>query len=222
MDGRSVSYIRVSTDGQGRSGLGLEGQRAAVQAFIAGKSGALLAEHQEIESGTVNSRPELARALELCRLTGASLVVAKIDRLSRDAHFLLGLQRADVPITFADMPHADEFTVGILGLVAQRERQLISQRTKAALAAAKARGIRLGGFRGGPIPDAAAAAEVRMARADAFAARVAPIARKLQAEGRGLEAIAAELSRRGIKTARGGRWAAQTVKNLLARGEGRS
>ena len=125
-----------------------------------------------------------------------------------------------MPITFADMPHADEFTVGILGLVAQRERQLISQRTKAALAAAKAKGRVLGGYRGGPVPPSVVAIAAYKAKADEFAARVAPIARELQAEGKGLELIAAELTRRGIKTRRGGKWAAQTVKNLLARGAG--
>ena len=195
----------------------MEGQRAAVQAFIAGRAGALLAEHREIESGEVNSRPELARALELCRLTGASLVVAKIDRLSRDAHSCSACsgRTCRSPSPTCRMPTSSQW--GILGLVAQRERQLISQRTKAALAAAKARGVKLGGYRGGPLPDVLEAAAARGAKADAFAGRVAPIAREIQAEGKGLEAIAAELTRRGIKTARGGRWAAQTVKNLLAR-----
>ena len=146
--------------------------------------------------------------------------MTKVDRLTRDVRFLLGLQRADVPILLR-LPDGDEFTVGVLGLIAKRERKLISERTKAALAAAKARGIKLGGFRGGPLPDTAIAAEARMRKADAFAARVAPIARELRAEGKGLEAVAAELTRRGIKTRRGGKWAAQTVKNLLAREAGR-
>ena len=137
--------------------------------------------------------------------------------MSRDAHFLLRLQRAEVPIRFYDLPDGNEFTVGVLALVAQRERKLISERTKAALAAAKARGVKLGGYRGGPVPSAVNAAEARTTKADGFAARVAPIARELQAEGKGFEEIAAELTRRRIKTARGGKWAGQTVKNLLAR-----
>src|SRR3954462_2324050 len=139
--GRYVSYLRVSTDGQGHSGLGLEGQRAAVAGFIAGR--ALLSEHVEVESGADDDRPQLARALDACRLTGATLLVAKLDRLSRDAAFLLGLQKAGVPMVFADMPHANGFMIGVMAMLAQHERELISQRTKAALQAAKARGQKL-------------------------------------------------------------------------------
>ena len=213
-----VSYLRVSTDRQGKSGLGLEAQRAAVAGYLVACPSNLIAEHIEVESGAVNSRPELAKALHLCRLTGARLLVAKLDRLSRDAHFLLGLQKADVGLTFVDLPHANTLTVGIMALMAQQERELISQRTRDALAAAKARGVRLGGYRGGPVPDAAKARAGNVAHADAFALRVAPLVHELRAEHRSLGAIAAELNRRQVRTRWGKAWQAQTVKNLLARG----
>ena len=217
MDGKFVSYLRVSTDRQGKSGLGLEAQRAAVAEYLNGGSWTLLGEHVEVESGKMTDRPQLAAAMQLCRLTGATLVVAKLDRLSRDAHFLIGLQAAGVDFVAVDMPNANKLTVGIMALVAQQEREAISARTKAALAAAKVRGTVLGGYRGAPAPDPAKASAARVARADGFAAQVAPIARGLQDEGMALRGIAAALARRGIRTARGGTWTAQGVKNLLAR-----
>src|SRR5215203_7291414 len=142
--GRFVSYLRVSTDRQGRSGLGLEGQRKAVEDYLNGGKWTLVAEFVEVESGKNDARPKLAEALALCRLHGATLVIAKLDRLSRDAHFLLGLQKAGVRFVAADMPEANETLVGIMAMIAQAERKMISDRTKAALAAAKARGKRLG------------------------------------------------------------------------------
>ncbi len=145
MPRRSVSYLRVSTDRQGRSGLGLEAQRAAVAAHLAGGAWTLLDEMVEVESGKAADRPQLARATALCRLTGATLCVAKLDRLSRDAHFLIGLHKADVDFVAVDMPNANRLTVGIMALLAQQEREAISARTRAALASAKARGTKLGG-----------------------------------------------------------------------------
>src|SRR5215213_6425076 len=142
--GSFVSYLRVSTDRQGRSGLGLEAQRKAVDDFLNGGQWELIAEFVEVESGKRDDRPKLAEALALCRLHSAILVIAKLDRLSRDAAFLLGLQKAGVRFVAADMPEANELVVGILAVVAQAERKMISARTKAALAAAKARGVRLG------------------------------------------------------------------------------
>jgi len=141
-----VSYLRVSTAKQGRSGLGLEAQKEAVNAHICHESGDLLAEYLEVESGKkgAENRPQLTKALEHCRLTGATLIIAKLDRLSRDAHFLLGLQKSSVKFQCADMPQANELTVGIMALVAEEERKAISRRTKEALAAAKARGVKLG------------------------------------------------------------------------------
>ena len=138
VSGRFVAYYRVSTDRQGRSGLGLDAQRKAVEDYLNGGGWQLVGQFTEVESGKLDGRPELGKALAACRLHKAKLVIAKLDRLSRDAHFLLGLQKAGVPFVAADMPHADDFTVGILAMVAQKEREMISARTKAALAATKA------------------------------------------------------------------------------------
>src|SRR3954447_17458017 len=142
--GRFISYLRVSTNRQGRSGLGLVAQRKAVDDYLNGGEWSVIAELVEVESGKRDDRPKLAEALTLCRLHNAILVIAKLDLLSRDAHFLLGLQKAGVRFVAADMPEANELVVGIMVVVAQAERKMISARTKAALAAAKARGVRLG------------------------------------------------------------------------------
>jgi DNA invertase Pin-like site-specific DNA recombinase len=140
--GRFVSYLRVSTAKQGHSGLGLEAQRIAVADYLNGGNWHLVTEVVEIESGKRSDRPKLAEALRLCRLHNATLVIAKLDRLSRDAHFLLGLEKAGVDFVAADMPSANRLTVGIMAMVADEERGMISKRTKDALAASKARGIR--------------------------------------------------------------------------------
>jgi DNA invertase Pin-like site-specific DNA recombinase len=145
--GRFVSYLRVSTERQGRSGLGLEAQRAAVTDYLDGGNWQLVAELVEVESGAKAARPKLAEALALCRSHRATLVIAKLDRLTRDAHFLLGLKKAGIDFVAADMPSANRMTVGIMAVVAEEERRMISARTKAALAAAKARGKKLGGLR---------------------------------------------------------------------------
>src|SRR5215213_3033543 len=143
-EGRFVSYLRVSTAKQGHSGLGLEAQRQAVADYLNGGQWQLVTEVVEIESGKRSDRPKLEEALRLCRLHNATLVIAKLDRLSRDAHFLLGLEKAGVDFVAADMPSANRLTVGIMAMVADEERRLISKRTKEALAAAKARGVKLG------------------------------------------------------------------------------
>ncbi len=175
----------------------------------------------EIESGKATAdRPQLARAMALCRLTGAILCVAKLDRLSRDAHFLIGLDKADVDFVAVDMPNANKLTVGIMALVAQQEREAISARTKAALAAAKARGTKLGGYRGVPPPPAAQASVARIAKAELFASRVVPRVHEPQAADMTIEAIARELTVRGVRTAQAGAWTGQAVKNLLVRGAG--
>ena len=141
---RIVSYLRVSTQRQGASGLGLEAQRKAVADFLNGGAWQIIAEYVEVESGGLDDRPELRKAMDHARRTGATLVVAKLDRLARDAHFLLGLQKAGVKFVAADMPEANEAMVGFMAIFAQYERQQISKRTKDALAAAKARGVKLG------------------------------------------------------------------------------
>jgi DNA invertase Pin-like site-specific DNA recombinase len=214
--GRFVSYFRVSTARQGRSGLGLDAQREAVKAYLNGGNWTVIADFVEVESGRKSDRPELAKAMDLCRLTGATLVIAKLDRLARDAHFLLGLQKAGVDFIACDMPQANRLTIGIMALVAE-EARAISARTKAALAAAKARGTKLGGWRGGPVVDGTLGAEAVRKNADAFAAGVAPMLRQMRGEGLSLRQMAARLAEKGIKTPRGGAWTAAAVRNALAR-----
>lgn len=215
--GRFIAYYRVSTAQQGRSGLGLEAQRAAVGEYLNGGDWNVTAEFTEVESGKHDDRPQLAKALDACRLTGATLVIAKLDRLSRDAHFLLGLEKAGVDFTAADMPNANRLTVRLMAVIAQEEREMISARTKAALAAAKARGVKLGGYKGGPVPDAKLGGVAEKEAADAFARRVAPMAEEMRRQGLSLGKIAAELQARGVMTQRGGSWTATTVRNLLQR-----
>jgi DNA invertase Pin-like site-specific DNA recombinase len=235
--GKFVSYLRVSTDKQGERGLGIEAQRKAVEDYLNGGDWQLIAEFVEVESGKRNDRPKLAEAMRHAKVTGATLLIAKLDRLSRNAHFLLGLQDAGVDFIACDLPQANRLTVGIMALVAEQEREAISARTKAALAAAKAKGTwvsrsgrtvsRLGHIHGAAPLRAAGAgkpgwtigAEGTRRAADAFAARVRPVIEDIRASGiTTLEGIAAELNARGILTARGdGRWYAGTVKRLLAR-----
>lgn len=219
--GKFVSYLRVSTAKQGESGLGIEAQRKAVLEFLNGGNWELLAEYTETESGKKNDRPKLAKALEHCKLTGATLVIAKLDRLSRNAHFLLGLQEAGVKFVAVDMPTANELTVGIMALVAQEERKAISARTKAALAAAKERGVKLG------CPNGAAhlrqygnelGVEAIKRGADERASKLVGVVKEIQDAGAtSLREIAHELTRRSITTARGGKWHASSVRNLLVR-----
>jgi DNA invertase Pin-like site-specific DNA recombinase len=216
--GKFVAYYRVSTEQQGRSGLGLEAQRKAVLDYLNGGRWKLLGEHTEIESGKRTDRPALAEAMRTCKLLGATLVIAKLDRLSRDAHFLLGLDKAGVDFVCADMPEANRLTIGLLAVVAQHEREQISARTKAALAAAKARGVKLGGVRPNqrPLDHRLGTAALQRA-ADEFAAQVAPVVTELRGDGMSLRQIAAELSRRGVRTMRGGVWTAAAVRNVLQR-----
>jgi DNA invertase Pin-like site-specific DNA recombinase len=220
---KAVAYYRVSTDKQGRSGLGLEAQRAAVRAFLEGRGWPPLAEFVEVESGRRSDRPELAKAMAACRLYGATLVIAKLDRLSRNAAFLLMLRDAGLEFVAVDLPDANRLTVGIMAMVAEDEAERISARTKAALAAAKARGTVLGGFRG-YVPsaaDRATAAATQAAKARATAAAILPTVREIQAAGIvSLNGVARELTRRRIPTPRGNSsWHAAQVRNLLAMGE---
>ena len=223
---RVVAYYRVSTEGQGRSGLGLEGQQQAVGALCHQRGWEIIAEFTEVESGKRNDRPQLQAALKRAKVTGARLVIAKLDRLSRNAAFLAQLQESGAKFTAADMPEADEFTVHILGAVAQRERKLASERTKAALAAAKARGVKLGNPNGtAPIRRAGkgttAALEAVRRNAAGRSQEYAETIADVRASGAAsLPAIAKELNERGIVTPRGGRWHPSSVSNLLARIEG--
>jgi DNA invertase Pin-like site-specific DNA recombinase len=221
MDGKWISYLRVSTDWQGKSGLGIEAQRNSVAEYLNGGNWKLVKEYVEVESGKRTDRPMLAEAIKACRAYGAKLVIAKLDRLSRDAHFLLGLEKAGIDFVAADMPNANRLTVGIMAMVAEEERRMISKRTKDALAAAKRRGKKLGGDRGVvPTKKARAlATDALKARADSRAADIAPIIKDLQAAGaESLRDIARGLNEAGIPTPRGqGEWSAVQVQRVLGR-----
>jgi DNA invertase Pin-like site-specific DNA recombinase len=220
---KAVGYLRVSTAQQGRSGLGLEAQREIVTRFAAGGGCRLIGELVEVESGKRADRPELARALALCRVHGATLVVAKVDRLTRSVGFLHQILASGVEVRFCDLPHLEgptgRFMLNQMAAVAELEAGLISQRTKAALAACKARGVKLGGDRGHRRQDPTKARAARARRADARALDLAPVVAEIRAAGVTSNAgIARELTGRGIPTPAGrGTWGHQQVANLLAR-----
>ena len=223
--GAFVSYLRVSTERQGRSGLGLEAQRRAVAEFLAGRSWRHVAELVEVESGSREARPRLSEALALCRLHNATLLIAKLDRLSRDAAFLLNLQKAGVRFVAADMPEANELVVGIMAVVAQAERKMISARTKAALAAAKARGVQLGKPENlsNQGTGQARGRERQAARAKARADDLDAVIADARAAGAtSLREIAAVLNERGVPAARGGMWLAAQVRRVVMLGGNKS
>ena len=222
---KAVAYYRVSTAKQGASGLGLEAQRTAVEALCSSRGWEIIAPpFTEVESGKRDDRPELAKAIERCRLTGAKLVIAKMDRVGRRAAYLLTLlDRSGVDFVAADDPDADWTSIAIKAVIAQREGDEISRRTKAALAAAKARGKKLGNPNGAAALRRAdkgtvAALAARQRRADAHAEGLRPIVAKLRAEGVvSLGGLASALNTEGMRTPREARWHASSVKNLLAR-----
>jgi DNA invertase Pin-like site-specific DNA recombinase len=221
--GKFVAYYRVSTAKQGRSGLGLEAQQEAVRSYLNGGAWQLVDEVVEVESGKRNDRPKLAEALRLCRLHGATLIIAKLDRLARNVAFISNLMESGVEFTAVDFPQANRLTVHILAAVAEHEAKAISTRTKDALAAAKARGKRLGGDRGN-LPAVAkegakASVAARIAKADSRSSDLLPIIEELKAAGAvSLRQIAAGLNAKGIRTARGGAWSAVQVQRVLERG----
>jgi DNA invertase Pin-like site-specific DNA recombinase len=218
-NGKFVSYLRVSTARQGASGLGLEAQRAAVTDYLNGGDWSLVQEIVEVESGKRNDRPALAAALRLCRKHRATLVIAKLDRLARNVAFISNLMESGVEFVAVDMPQANRFVVHILAAVAEQEAEAISKRTKAALAAAKARGTRLGGRRVSAERFAeigAAARQVRTEKADKRAADLLPVIQSIQAKGaQSLRQIAARLNGQNITTPRGGEWSAVQVQRVL-------
>lgn len=221
MRGKWIAYYRCSTQSQSRSGLGLDAQRKAVQDYLNGGGWRLIAEHVEVESGKQNDRPELLRALAACRIHGATLIVAKIDRLSRNAAFLLTLRDAGVDFVAVDLPDANRLTVGIMAVIAEHEREAISARTKAALDAARRRGVKLGNP--GHLNRAArrlgtiASARVRRARAAQRVTDLAPTIAELRQSGASsLRALADGLNGRGVPASRGGVWTAAQVRRLLA------
>jgi DNA invertase Pin-like site-specific DNA recombinase len=234
-----VAYYRVSTAKQGESGLGLAAQQSAVREFVAGKGGEarLLASYTEVESGKKGGkrggdRPEVAKALEHAKLTGAVLLIAKLDRLSRDAHFLLGLQNAGVDFTAVDMPHADRFVVGVMAMVAEKEGAAISLRTKEALAQVKPRVAREGQRKhphvrrlGNPygaqhlrkLGNSRGVAAIK-AKAQERASDLAATITKLRAQGTtSANGMARELNSQGYVTPRNGKWTARSVLNVIAR-----
>lgn len=211
-----ISYVRVSTERQGRSGLGLDAQRAAVTTYVTSQRGRLLEEFREIESGKKDDRPQLAAALALCRKRRAVLVIAKLDRLARRVSFISALMDGDVDFVACDFSQANRLTLHILAAVAEHEREMISQRTKAALQAARKRGVKLGN----PTNAHACleqARATRSAQARQRAENVRPIIDQIMRSGAtSLRAIAAALTARGIKTARNGtRWHPEQVAAVL-------
>lgn len=218
---RFVTYLRVSTDKQGKSGLGLEAQEDAVRRYVETAGGVVVGRFVEIESGKRNDRPELAKAMGIARAQRATLVIAKLDRLARNVHFISGLMESNVPFVACDNPHANKLTIHLLAAMAEHEAEQISARTKAALGAAKARGVKLGGWRGGKSPDDTArmiSAQARAQKAAGFANDLAPLIGQLRDEGaETLAALADGLNARGVLTPRGCTWTATAVRRVLAR-----
>src|SRR5215470_8458553 len=216
---RFTAYYRVSTERQGASGLGLDAQREAVSRHVAAAQGVLVDEFTEIESGKKNDRPQIAAAIAACRLRRATLIIAKLDRLARNVFFISSLMESGVDFVACDNPHATRLTIHILAAVAEHEREMISARTKAALAAAKARGVKLGNpcLKPGDTRHARAALSER---ADRHTRDVLPyIEAARKAGARSLNEIAQALINRGVATASGGDcWDATAVKRILARG----
>ena len=222
-NGKFISYLRVSTARQGASGLGLEAQREAVERYLNGGHWQLVQEIVEIESGKRNDRPAIAEALRLCRLHKATLVIAKLDRLARNVHFISSLMEAGVDFIACDFPEANRLTVHILAAVAEHEATMISARTKAALTAAKARGVALGGQRGKVSRMASMAAKgakvSAKVRQEAAAKRrddLLPVIAELKDKGAAsLRALADGLNAAGLTTARGGKWTATQVMRVV-------
>jgi DNA invertase Pin-like site-specific DNA recombinase len=218
----AISYLRVSTERQGRSGLGLEAQRELIATFAAREGIQLVAEFVEVESGkgvdALERRHQLAAALDQARRLKCPVLVAKLDRLSRDVHFISGLMTHRTPFIVAELgADADPFMLHLYAALAEKERKLISERTRAALAAKKAQGVRLGNCTNLEAARLSAAKSTKAA-ADAFAANIRPIIDQVQGAGASTyRAIAYALNARGVKTSRGRRWEAATVRNVMNR-----
>lgn len=219
--GKFISYLRVSTKAQGASGLGLDAQRESIRNFLNGGEWQLLHEYVEIESGKKNERVQLQAALDECQLTGAKLLVAKLDRLSRDMAFIVNLMSSPVEFVIADFPAATKFTIHIFAALAEYERELISQRTKAALA----RSTKVKGVKGidnlGPYLESGRkqGTTASILRADAFAGSLYPKIEAYKQQGQNLRQIAESLNKRGVLTARGldGAWTASAVRSVVER-----
>ncbi len=216
-----VAYLRVSTDGQGKSGLGLEAQRNAVQSFLP-VGAVILSEFIEVESGKKADRPELAKAIALAKQTKSTLLIAKLDRLARNVAFIANLLDGDIDVVAADMPQANKFLLHIMAAVAEQEALAISDRTKAALQAAKARGVKLGWAnpkRKGEQRLASMQGHITaILRADVFAALCREKLEEAKETGQvTFAAIARYFNDQSLPTSRGGRWHPSTVRNLVTR-----
>jgi DNA invertase Pin-like site-specific DNA recombinase len=213
-----VTYYRVSTARQGISGLGLDAQRQTVAQFLLGGSKTVLAEFVEVETGkganALEKRPELRQALELCRKSGATLLIAKLDRLARNVHFVSGLMESKVKFVACDLPEANQLTIHIMAAFAEHEARRISERTKDALAAAKARGVVLGAT--GPANLKRHTLE-RQVAASAFKTRLQPVLKGFEVQGLSRRAMVAQLNLLGISAPRGGPWSLAQVQRNFAK-----
>ncbi len=206
---RYVAYFRVSTASQGRSGLGLAAQRSKIEAFLA-VDDEVFAEFIEVESGKADNREELWKAIACAKKHGAKILIAKLDRFSRRVSFIAGIMEQGIGLVVAEMPHATDFQLHIFAALAQEERRLISERTRSALAEAKKRGVILG-------KNAAALKEQHCQQALAYARSIEPVLMPMVRDGWSFTAIADQLNLAGIDAAKGGRFTAQTVKNMIVR-----
>lgn len=209
--GLYVSYLRVSTQRQGQSGLGIEAQRAAVQQYLAGTGGTLIEEHLEVESGSSRHRPILLQSIAQAKKTGAVLVIAKLDRLARNVAFVSALMEAGVEFVAVDFPAANKLLIHIMAAVAEHEKMLISERTKAALAAAKARGVRLGAY-GQRLADHHKAAATEFAQT-----LLKPILQAMSEGHQTLQGVADQLNGCGHRTREGATWSPPGVQRLMRR-----
>ena len=207
-----IAYYRVSTKRQGASGLGLEAQAAAVAKLASERGATVLGAFTDVETGKRNDRPEMLKALAMCKKHKAVLVIAKLDRLSRNLAFIANLMESGVDFIACDMPHANKVTIQIMAVLAEQEREATSIRTKEALAAAKARGVKLGSPRPGSAQGAAAWSKQTTQHRET----VLPIAQQMRSRGLTLRQIAQELNERHIRTANGREWHATTVNRLFA------
>lgn len=216
--GKFIAYYRVSTQKQGMSGLGLEAQQVAVAAYLNGVAWELVGEFQEVETGkgadALAKRPQLRAALDACRKHGATLIIAKLDRLARNVHFISGLMVSKVRFVACDMPEANELTIHIMAAFAEHEAKRISQRTKDALAVAKSRGVVLG--RAGPA-NLRPNIEERQRAANAFAQRLRPMLDGMAVRGLSQREVVAELNSIGVPAVNGGSWRLAQVQRVLAR-----
>lgn len=216
-NGKFIAYYRVSTQKQGQSGLGLEAQQSAVMAYLNGGQWELVDSFTEIETGkganALERRPQLRAALEMCKKMKATLVIAKLDRLARNVHFVSGLIESGVEFIAADMPHANKTMIQIHAVMSEHERDQISARTKAALAAAKARGVVLGAAGAMNLQPNI---EQRQQAANEFAGKLKGIIEGMKARGLSQRAMCDELNQLGVTTARGGQWSLIQLQRVMA------